>query len=90
MPNIEQNQTERVSTGPRNTLQFILMEKMGIKRGDHEAQLEWSSKYAKLVSEIIDNPENQKIREFINNEKFDDAALVLLDIIGNNKTEIYH
>ena len=90
MTNIEQNEIERVPTGPRNALQFVVMEKMGIKRGDHEAQKEWSLKYAAFVSRIIDNPENHSIRESINNGNFDEAADMLIDIIENNKTETYH
>lgn len=91
MSHIEQNQTERVPTGPRDTLQFVLMEKMGIKRGDHKAQNEWAFKYAALVSDIIDNKENQQIRDFLNENKFDEAAEILLETIeAKESQEQYH
>jgi hypothetical protein len=91
MSHIEQNQTDRVPTGPRDTLQFVLMEKMGIKRGDHKAQNEWASKYASLIAIVIDNKENQQIREFINEGKFDEAAEILLETIeAKESQEQYH
>ena len=68
---------ERIPLTERNAFQTFLMQEMGAKRGDYESQREWVEKYAKLVSDIIDDAsreDNKIIRPLIMDGKFKEAT----------------
>ncbi|MFH1454991.1 MAG: hypothetical protein ABIF22_01580 [bacterium] len=66
--------TERIPIGKRNPFQIFLMQEMGVKHKDIESGEIWSEKYGRIISEIIDNPNNIEIRDDIMNDKFKDAS----------------
>ena len=80
----------RIPTEIRGPFQAFLMQKMGIGIGDIDSQINWAQKYAKLVSDIIDNSVNKEIRSFIMEGKNEEASNLVLEILKkeDNKIEI--
>lgn len=54
----------RLGVSERNSVQIKIIEKM-IESGDVKDEMEWAKKYSKSVSDIIDNPHNELVRELI-------------------------
>lgn len=71
---LEQPTLSRLETKPRNLLQIALMELMiGENRSDDE-QFEWFNEYKEKVSDIIDAPGNEEIRNLAREGKYKEAA----------------
>ncbi|MFZ2038918.1 MAG: hypothetical protein WAV11_03190 [Minisyncoccia bacterium] len=80
---LETNPEKHIRLGlkERNFLQAKVIERM-LADGQLGSELDWlKHPYSKVVSQIIDNPENGHIREMATNGQFAEAAEILEKIL---------
>ena len=80
---LENNPEKLVRLGlhERNFLQAKIIERM-LKDGQLGSELDWTEHpYSKVVSQIIDNPENTHVRELAQNSQFEEAAEIMERIL---------
>jgi len=65
----------------RNRVQIVTYEKM-LKNGNVKSEDEWTEKYSKEISNIIDNTENETIRSLIIEASYDRAADMIIEILA--------
>jgi len=81
----EQNNSMVIESVPlkeRNLFQRYLMEKMGVRHGDPKSQTDWSVKYARIVSNIIDDKnreDHEMIRTLIGEGKYEEASRLFFE-----------
>ena len=81
---------DRIPLTERNAFQVCLLKLMGAEHGKPELQIELSEKFAKTISNIIDNTsrtDNELIRGLIMSHKYDEAAEIVDGIL---KREVYN
>ena len=81
MQELLENKMERLPLKERNEFQIFLMKNMLGSGSSNEGQIAWADAYAKKVSEIIDNPENKEIREFIMGGKYEEAGEMVKEML---------
>jgi len=80
---IEMNNEKLVLLRARNR-ELVQAELEKIMIGEHaglKTELDWVNHYSKLVSKIIDNPENAELRDKIMQEKYLEAAILIKDTL---------
>lgn len=65
---------EHIDTKHRAFLQKALMEKMLGKEPSPQQELDWANEYREVVAEIIDGHAHEDIRKLLEEEKYDEAA----------------
>jgi hypothetical protein len=50
-------------------------------------EIEWAEKYARKVSEIIDNLENEEIRKLVLSEDYAEACILVLNMLDKDKNK---
>lgn len=58
------------------------------KKEWNEEEIKWAEMYAKVVSDIIDNPENKEIRNLIMEEKYKEASDIMIEMLKNNRIDV--
>lgn len=72
----------RLEIKHRNPIHALMMKKMlGTRVRDHFAQEAWAAEYGKKISEILDTPEHENIRELARAGKYEEAAEIILDLL---------
>ncbi|MBA4320481.1 MAG: hypothetical protein C0412_18945 [Flavobacterium sp.] len=89
------NSTEGIALKERNLFQVFFMVKMGVKPYDYQSEREWTEKYAKLVSDIIDDKsreDNKIIRFLIEEGNYEEASKYVLKALKEleKKEMVYH
>jgi hypothetical protein len=74
----------RIPLNRRNPFQSYLIQSMFNKEQVPKTEKEWSA-FGETVSKIIDNPKNEKIRELIMEQKYQEALVVLNEILGREE-----
>ena len=74
--------TDRIPLKERNEFQSFLIEITIGKKASLEDKLEWAIKNGKLVSDIIDNTQNENIRSLIMVGKYKEASELVLVILN--------
>lgn len=72
----------RLETLGRNLVQAELIKIMLGESSNLKDQLNWVSHYSELVSEIIDNPANETLRDLIVKREYDQAAHIVRDTLN--------
>lgn len=80
----------RLGLHERNVVQKMIIKKM-LESGAVKTEMEWAEDYRKIVSDIIDNPQNVNIRELIkegdeDNTKYDQTADLIISLLPDIST----
>ena len=79
---------QRLPIDKRNPFQVTLMKMMLGEDKTPESKIEWADKYGKIVSDIIDDSSNGKIRSLIMEEKYKEAAVIVANKLNPGSIEI--
>ena len=75
------DKTDRLGIRERNFLQVELIKKM-LADGRLKTEADWLiHPYSKVVSQVIDNPENKEVRALANENNFTEAAEIVEQIL---------
>ena len=71
---------QRLESGleARNHLQLLMVERMLGEKPTDDDVLKWVERYAKIVSDIIDNPEEVEVRDAISRNDYERAIGLIL------------
>jgi hypothetical protein len=73
----------RLEIERRNPLHAVILKKMlGERFRDHKAQEEWAAEYGRRISDIVDTPAHEDIRSLAREGKYEEAAEMVIRIIG--------
>jgi len=79
---------DRIPNKERTTFQRLLMRVMLGEKLAHNESGEWRKEeerwvnvYARSVSDIIDNVENQELRKLIMEEKYNEAVVIVVNML---------
>jgi len=77
----------RIPTKERTKLQLTLMRIMlheSLENLDRDSRPDvenWMNTYTEKVSDIIDDPQNEQLRHFIMQEKYEEAAPLVIELL---------
>lgn len=81
MENLEQGR-EKLPVYERNMIQIEILRIVGFESSDPES-VEWLSEHRREISDFIDSgPQTQEIRELAKEEKFREAAELVVEALG--------
>lgn len=88
---------DRMPFAERMAFQVLLIQKMigtdfqPKSKEKFKAEMDWAEQYARKVSEIIDNRENEELRNLIFEERYAEACeLIIPTLRAQNKENIQH